>query len=543
MLSVAATQAGAQAGLPPPPPPGLPVTSELVVRHCGACHTRDSTGRMTRLSYLRKSPEGWQASIRRMVTLNGVQLDPADGREIARYLANRHGLAPEEAEPGRFEVERRAIDFTYPGDKDTESTCKACHSLGRVLLQRRTREEWELLVATHRAYYPIVDFQGFRRFGPPPDSGDRRHPMEKAIAHLAGAFPLETPAWRAWSATMRPPRLGGEWVLEGYEPGAGPVHGRVVIAPVEGALDEFTTEASYVYARDGRRVTRRGRAIVYTGFQWRGRSAGSGQESLREVMTVERDWRSLSGRWFTGAHDETGLDITLRRRGGDVLVTGIEPAAVRAGGTAELRIHGTNFPAAVAPAAIDLGPGVRVTAVSSAGPDRIVAQVRADSGATLGYRDAYVAGALRAKGLVVYDSVHRIKVTPQAGMARVGGATHPKQVQQFEATAWHNGPDRKPNTSDDLPLGAVPVAWSLEEYAVTYDDDDLRFVGAIDQRGLFTPAMEGPNPARSGNRNNVGDVWVVATYAPPGGAPIVGRAHLLVTVPLYLRWDATRGMP
>ena len=56
---------------------------------------------------------------------------------------------------------------------------------------------------------------------------------------------------------------------------------------------------------------------------------------------------------------------------------------------------------------------------------------------------------------------------------------------------------------------------------------------------MFTPALDGPNPARSGNRNNVGDVWVVATHsaAAPATAPMRARAHLVVTVPLYMRWD------
>jgi quinohemoprotein amine dehydrogenase len=129
-------------------------------------------------------------------------------------------------------------------------------------------------------------------------------------------------------------------------------------------------------------------------------------------------------------------------------------------------------------------------------------------------------------------------------MARVGGGNFPRQFAQFEATAFHNGPDTRPETADDIEIGPVPVTWSLEEYGVTYDDDDLKFVGAIDQRGLFTPSLDGPNPQRSGNRNNVGDVWVVATYQPGGGAPpIKSRAHLLVTVPLYLRWEPWKGVP
>ena len=31
----------------------------------------------------------------------------------------------------------------------------------------------------------------------------------------------------------------------------------------------------------------------------------------REVMFVERDWQEMSGRWFTGAYDETGIDVKL----------------------------------------------------------------------------------------------------------------------------------------------------------------------------------------------------------------------------------------
>jgi quinohemoprotein amine dehydrogenase len=80
-------------------------------------------------------------------------------------------------------------------------------------------------------------------------------------------------------------------------------------------------------------VTRQGRSIVYTGFQWRGRSTvGSSEESaLREVMTVDRDWKDMSGRWFRGSHDEFGLDVTLRRLGRDVEVTGAGPEALKTG--------------------------------------------------------------------------------------------------------------------------------------------------------------------------------------------------------------------
>ena len=75
---------------------------------------------------------------------------------------------------------------------------------------------------------------------------------------------------------------------------------------------------------------------------------------------------------------------------------------------------------------------------------------------------------------------------------------------------------------------------------MTFDDDDLKFVGAIDQRGLFTPALDGPNPARSGSRNNIGDVWVVATYKPAGAPAMKARSLLVSTVPLMMRWEPWR---
>ena len=40
----------------------------------------------------------------------------------------------------------------------------------------------------------------------------------------------------------------------------------------------------------------------------------------------------------------------------------------------------------------------------------------------------------------------------------------------------------------------------MEEYAATYDDDDIKFVGTLNEAtGRFTPNIEGPNPARSGH--------------------------------------------
>ena len=526
-------------------PAGIPVADPLVVDTCNRCHAVDDNGMMTRVSYMRKTPEGWQQSIRRMVTLNEVELDPEVARDIVRYLSDHHGIAPEELRPGRFEVERRLIDWSYEasheGDEDVDLVCSSCHSMGRVVIQRRTREEWDLLMAMHRGYYPLSDTQGFRRSGPPPPGAtDTRHPMDKAVDELSGKFPLETAEWSAWSATMRPPRLAGTWALKGHDPGRGPIYGTVEISAGADAAS-FATRTRYAYARTGEQVAREGLGTVYTGYQWRGRSFVGGDEAtaLREVMMVERGWDEIDGRWFAGAYDEFGPDVTLIRADGPV-VLGLHPVALRSGTSATVEVHGVNLPAGLGVGDLDLGPGVEVVRVARSDASVLVAEVAASADAVVGPRDAFVAGRPVPGRFTVYDTVDRILVTPEAGMARLGGGAFPKGFAQFEATAFSNGPDGEPDTDDDLDLGFVEVEWSMEEYAAVFDDDDIEYVGTLSPDGLFDPALDGPNPERDGMRNNVGDVWTVATYRGPDGREVRGRAHLIVTVPLYMRWEPWR---
>ena len=193
-------------------------------RHCAEMPRADSAGYMQRISYERKTPEGWEMSVRRMVGAQRREARP--GRRRARssaISAINQGLAPAEMRPGRFETERRMIEYRYTADPKTETTCRACHSMGRVITQRRTRGEWELLLrdasrAVSRRRLPGV---------PSRRSGDerQRRPQSRIrwtsrIAHLARVFPLRTPEWTAWSATMRPPHLEGRGCSRDTSPGA-----------------------------------------------------------------------------------------------------------------------------------------------------------------------------------------------------------------------------------------------------------------------------------------------------------------------------------
>ncbi len=531
----------------PLPDGGIPVTSDLVHRVCGDCHRADDERRMSRISYQRTSPEGWQQTVRRMVLLNDLQIEPEDAREAVAYLATHHGLAPEEAVAGAFHVERRVnIDHYYAADPETQVTCNRCHSMGRVLNQRRTKEEWDLLTAMHRALYPFTDFQSFmRRVESAPEGDDGLTAVERAVAHLSEAFPLDTPEWSRWSANMRTtPRLDGAWALAGRERGQGPVYGEVVVTANPDAPDQFRTTARYTYPVRGRVVTRAGQARVFTGYQWRGRTTSPEQSELREVLRVSHDRESMTGRWFTGAYDERGIDVTLYRAGTQPMLTGVWPPAVpTASGEVTLEFFGANLPDALDAASVDLGTGLTVTEVSRASAGQATLRVQVSPDARVGPRDLFLGEAALPDAVVLFDEVHRIALTPVTGLARIGGGAFPKQYERFEARAWHDGPDGEAETDDDLDLGMVDAAWSLEEYAVTYGDDDTKFVGRIDDQGVFEPALDGPNPERSGERNNVGDVWVVATVtAGPGGAalerPLRARTQLVVSVPVYIRRGA-----
>src|SRR6185503_7231658 len=224
-------------------------------------------------------PENWELTIRRMISLNHVQLTPEDARAVIKSLSDSHGLAPEEARTIQFEAERRLIDFTFDADKDTNTLCSRCHSIGRVLSERRTKDEWTRLLAMHRFYYPGIDGAsgGFRRGGPGGGGGAARgragdqgrsgdqgrggdqggrgsqdeQPMDKARDVLARNFPLTSKEWTAWSAAMRTPRLVGRWAIAGYQIGRGPIFGQLTIAEQAGVADGFSTESKFTYSRTG----------------------------------------------------------------------------------------------------------------------------------------------------------------------------------------------------------------------------------------------------------------------------------------------------
>src|SRR5438094_1809540 len=140
---------------------GIPISHQLTLDKCGGCHPRDASGMMRRMSYMRTTPEVWEQAIKRMVRLNGLVIKPEEAREILRYLSNNNGLAPEEAKPVFWEAEHRM--FRDQSDKVPDDalqhTCNYCHTIGRVLGQRRTRDDYEKLINKHPGLFPGAEHQ------------------------------------------------------------------------------------------------------------------------------------------------------------------------------------------------------------------------------------------------------------------------------------------------------------------------------------------------------------------------------------------------
>ncbi|MBK8098597.1 MAG: hypothetical protein IPK26_15915 [Planctomycetes bacterium] len=637
---------------PKPPRRGIAVSDPLVHTHCARCHELNADQMMTRISYLRMSPEGWQETLKRMIRLHGMQVSPSDAKALVRSLANSHGLTRTEAERGLYESERRVHWSEESADADFKRACAQCHTLGRVLGQQRDDEEWQLLRATHVAMFPLSrgqmgggpqqEDEGFGRFGgrgnrgarsgPPvpggnsgvglpaapganqtdtanagarggrgnqgggqggPGGGQQQGVGDRVLAALAKNQPLFTPEWEHWTVNRREVPLGGTWTVSGHEIGRGDVHGTAVITRTD--VDEYEVRWHLEFA-DGTVIDRSGRGFLYAGYSWRGRSTDPGDKGAtwREVLLLDENWQHFRGRCFTGNHDEIGVDLQLRRHHGRPSVHHVGNRAVIVpflGHTLDL--FGESFPDAVRTEDLVAGAGVTITQVERLSATRLRVRVDVAPGTELGERVVAWAGEPGSATIYLYDAVDYVRITPRQGLARVGGARHPRQIERFEALAVHRGKDKKAYTDDDIDLYTVRPKFGLAEFAVRENDDDLQYVGAIDPvSGVFTPNIDGPNPARKWQANNVGDVFVTAEVEldvpvrppepkpepkpaakpddkpaapgqgegdkpvtpppppppkpaePPAKTPTMqkkvfrSRTHLVVTVPLYARWNS-----
>ncbi|MBV1789988.1 quinohemoprotein amine dehydrogenase subunit alpha [Marinobacterium sp. D7] len=495
---------------------------QIIRDRCLACHTESgdrSTPSFSRISEQRKTPEGWQFTINRMINLRGLDISADEKRELIRYLADTQGLAPSEAEPFRYLLEQDTNLVEEGGDPALAETCARCHSAARFGLQRRTTEEWQLLVNFHMGQFPTTEFHSLAR--------DRKWyeiAHDEVAVKLGEQYPLLTPAWDNWKQAVKTD-LDGRWRVTGFVPGKGEYDAWMSASKADDGRYNLTLEGQYT---DGSPLSGSGKATVYTGYEWRATLDIDGVK-MRQVMAADAKGESMKGRMFLAAEREIGGALNAVKDTQAAAVVAVMPSYLRVGESTELTIIGQNLNGDV-----DLGPGVKVEKLLDRSDDRI--HLIAKATGSEGVQSIQVGKAELASGLAVYSELARVDVMPKNAVARIGGLSQmPKVRTAYRAVGYSAGVDGKPGTEDDLRLGYMPASWSIKPAdEIAAEDKDAQFAGSIDAAGIFTPGDDGPNPQRKMSANNVGRLTVVANVE-EAGKQVAGEGSLIVSVPDFVR--------
>jgi len=456
---------GAQAALgaeTAAPPKAVPQGADLVRAYCSGCH-HENAGQFERISTIRKTPEGWAMTLFRMRQVHGLTLEDGVRESLVRYLADTQGLAPAEAAAGRFALEQRPNAKDLDAGAEINVMCGRCHSLARVSLQRRDEEEWRKLSNTHVGQWPSIEYSASGRDRPWFQIASGPLP-----AKLAALYPYSSTAWSGWQK-HGPADLAGAWVVVGHVPGGKDFYGTARIDRDAGG----DLRASYALTDiDGVAFSGGSKAIVYTGFEWRG-SAELGTRSVREVYAVSEDGNRIEGRWFDPDHAEEGGDWVAVREDGTARILAVWPRAQRAGTAGDVTIVGMGFdarPAAGSRAAlVSFGDGALVSKVQR-DAHTIRARLKVAAGAAPGLRTvvaggvgagaragsgAAAGGAAETVKFAVYAQIDQVDVVPSYAIARVGGGRLAPVSAQFEAMASTRLPG-----GELLPLGPVSADWT-----------------------------------------------------------------------------------
>lgn len=498
--------------------PGIPVTNDKVLNMCTNCH-KNNRGLVSRISYVRQAPEAWEETLWRHKRIHGLSITREEKESLIHYFSEKHGLAPAEVAPYAYTLEKRETREKVDSQVIVD-ICVRCHSYAKTALQRRTPEEWTKLANMHSGILPMWLYQL-------QDVLDWDDTLAACLKELSERFPLRTPEWKQWSE-WRPKAGEGKWVVAGYQAGKGAYGGEITLTKTGEA---FYTYSGTVEFESGEKDPIEGKATLYGGYAWRASGTLAGKP-IREVFHISMDGSTFTGVRFDDPHFELRGMETRAFAGSSPRILSVIPKALKSGTKgATVTVVGTGLSKAVS-----LGDGVAVKKVVSESPTKVVVTVDVADKATAGYRNAKAGTAASGKLFAVYTAVDYIKVVPSPAMSRTGGLGFAvKQLVQFDAMAVSKGADGAAGTEDDIEIGRVPAAWKVVELASTNEDHDAEFVGTIDRNGLFTPGDDGPNPKRFMQENNIGDVWVTASYAAPGGGTLSARGYLLATIPLYVQ--------
>ena len=488
-------------------------SEELLNAKCSACHVAGDNGQLARIKDQRKAPESWDMTLARMQVAHGVQITGDERRALVKHLSETQGLAPSEAAVERANLERQPAHIDNPPDDLMAAMCSRCHTWSRVGLQRRSEAEWLKHVHFHVGQYPTIEYQAQAR-----DRDWFKDAVELVVPALGKMLPVESAAWTDWQAADHKAPTG-EWVVFGHRVGGGDFGGSLSVT-ADG--DDYRLTIKTTDAKGATSETN-GKAIVYTGHEWRARS-GDGDAASLQVMGMSADGNTMTGRWYDENNEALGSNVTAVRADAGNAVLGVVPGAIKVGATTAITVYGSGLTDALNADGLALTDVV----VSSDGTSLTANATAAAPGAL----------ALSAGGqLVAYDKVDTVMVEPADAIARVGGNGGPiaKVPAQFDAIAYSNGADGEAGTDDDIRIGALPATWSVAPFDATAEHDgDVKYAGTMEaDTGLFSPGPAGLNPERKFSTNNVGNLKVIASVEQEGG-PVTGEGHLIVTVQRFV---------
>ena len=495
---------------------------ELINEQCLDCHKRQPDGSLRRLTDARRTPEGWDMTVGRMTQVHRIKLSPVERQTLVKYLADKYGLAPEEAGPWRYAIERRPEEVDFIEQPLVGEICARCHSYARIGLQRRSETEWRRLANFHIGQFTTTELQSNNRAVNWWEIASQQIPPL-----LAQHYPSDSATWKAWQqqAKMNP---AGSWRVTGHRPGWGDYEGIATISAKEADNYAVTLELNYA---NGKTERGSGEAIVYTGFEWRG-SVKLGDEEVRQVFTLSDGGTRLQGRWFLTRSDVIGADLRAAKIDGPAEVMAVTPGFVKAGKAAQVTIQGVGLAGA-----ISIDGGVTVTRIVARSAEKIVVEVQAPKGSAAGLHSVRVGDVIGARMLAVYNKIDQVRIRPDPGLSRVGdnGGKLAAIPIQFEAVAYASGKDGKIGTADDVAIGVMPARWSIDDLnPAAVAMRDKQFAGKIDAvGGLFMPGAAGPNKKRKFGTNNFGELKVIAEVE-DGQRKVKGTGKFIVTAQ---RWN------
>lgn len=492
---------------------------QILQENCQACHIDLGNGKLSRISEQRKTPEGWFMSITRMQKYNGLEISNDDKKAIIKYLSDTQGIAPSESDEFRYILEKKPNVTEKVDNELFEQMCNRCHSGARIGLQRRSYDEWDKLVNFHLGHFPSIEYHALAR-----DRDWYNEAKTKIVPFLAKKYPLDEKNWQEWQEQIPNIKIDGEWILHGHTLGSGDFWANLSLVKISG--DNYLVDLNGSYF-DGRKINAKGKAIVYSGYELRASLDIDGAK-FKQVIAISKDNKSLKGRMFETNHPEEGSYITGLKKDDSSNILAVYPKAIKTAQVNILTILGNNLFGK-----ITLPKGIKTKRIISKNPNKITLEVYSPLGTKTAKGDVRVGKAYSKNSLVVYSSVDKIEIFPKYAIARVGdgGGKTPKQHAIFEAYGYNAGDDNKFSTKDDIELGIVDVAWSVEPFdEIAKNSQDVKFAGNIDAySGRFMPSFAGLNPKREFSANNAGNLKVIATLK-NSPKPIQASSHLIVTI-------------